>query len=536
MFSPIGFDFVPPIESLLDLLDRYNRTRYPVTGVWAINAGLDDYFDLVACHRDRLPTIAIDPNPYWTGFYTARPTLKQRCHELVDMLLLAERLAVLGAEQESRVSNELSPAWWDAVVANHHDFITGTSPDQIVDEEQIPWLDRATERTNRAIQRMVAPYAADSEASSQVVASGTPVWAKEEGQLEIRTSRYEIVLDEAKRGTIQHLLDRRTGRNLLEPGSNSLVAYKGSGGLWRMGHEFAGGSFREVGCTAEQPVSLTVREQEKALVITWTMSVVGEILHHTLWISEDTEILRFRVTGRAPDGHTIAVRIGTDLRVEQIAMDVPGGTAIRPRTRLYNPTYWPIYRVAHFCDADTGRGLALCQRLPGAVACRSDGDIEAIAIRNATRERAFGFVPMLGMPATGHERSIYDFDYALVWTESGDWRDNGILATARDLWPPLMEDNDVRSVYEQLSEGVTTDCPHVRVAALKYADRGEGVIVRLRRQGRASGPVTVRVKCRPVIKALECDARERDFAALAVRDGAVTLTMDRPFATVRLLF
>ena len=87
-------DFVSPIPDLVALLDRYNRVRYPTTGIWALNAGLDDYLSLVDCHRDLLPTVELDPNPYWTGFYTARPALKERCWTLVDRLLLAERLAL----------------------------------------------------------------------------------------------------------------------------------------------------------------------------------------------------------------------------------------------------------------------------------------------------------------------------------------------------------------------------------------------------------------------------------------------------------
>jgi hypothetical protein len=68
LFCPIGFDFVPPIPDLVPLLDRYNEKRYPSTGTWALNAGLDDYLGLVDFYRDQLPVIELDPNPYWTGF------------------------------------------------------------------------------------------------------------------------------------------------------------------------------------------------------------------------------------------------------------------------------------------------------------------------------------------------------------------------------------------------------------------------------------------------------------------------------------
>jgi hypothetical protein len=94
LFCPIGMDFNPPIPGLLDLIDRYNQRHYPETGLWVVNAGLDDYLELVDCYRGELPILELDPNPYWTGFYTSRPSLKKRCFDLVDKLLLTEGLSV----------------------------------------------------------------------------------------------------------------------------------------------------------------------------------------------------------------------------------------------------------------------------------------------------------------------------------------------------------------------------------------------------------------------------------------------------------
>ena len=153
LFCPIGFDFVEPIPDLTGLLERYNRVRYPVTGVWAVNAGLDDYLALVEAHRERLPTLQLDPNPYWTGFYTSRPALKRRCRALVERLLLAERLA-LAADGPAQA--ELQQLWWDAAVTNHHDFITGTSPDAVAEGEQWPWVERALARADALIRRLRA--------------------------------------------------------------------------------------------------------------------------------------------------------------------------------------------------------------------------------------------------------------------------------------------------------------------------------------------------------------------------------------------
>jgi len=78
----IGFDFVRPLPRLVELLNRWNDSSFVRTGVWLVNAGLDDYLDLVSHHRSALPTISLDPNPYWSGFYASRPTLKSTCKDL----------------------------------------------------------------------------------------------------------------------------------------------------------------------------------------------------------------------------------------------------------------------------------------------------------------------------------------------------------------------------------------------------------------------------------------------------------------------
>jgi hypothetical protein len=73
MLCPIGMDFNDPIVRLRELLERYNAELYPSTGVWAVLAGMDDYFALVRHHEAKLPVLAVDPNPYWMGFYASRP-------------------------------------------------------------------------------------------------------------------------------------------------------------------------------------------------------------------------------------------------------------------------------------------------------------------------------------------------------------------------------------------------------------------------------------------------------------------------------
>ena len=190
-----GLDFVDPIPRLGELLRRWNERQYPAEGVWALTAGLDDYLGLVDHHRADLPVLELDPNPYWTGFYSARPAVKRKVHTLVSRLLARESAALAsdGPAGLAATAPELEPAWRVALASNHHDFVTGTSPDRVVAKEQDPWLEDA-----------LALVPADTAATT--------------------------------------LPPPGTAAGL--PGME-LLAVTDSGGLWRMGHEFPGGRFTE---------------------------------------------------------------------------------------------------------------------------------------------------------------------------------------------------------------------------------------------------------------------------------------------------
>ena len=109
LFCPIGGDFVAPIPNLLELLDHYNQVVYPSTGIWLVNAGLDDYLSLIEPHQAKLPVLQLDPNPYWTGFYTSRPSLKARAFRLSEQLVLAEKLSLLTVQPDQPMAARASP-------------------------------------------------------------------------------------------------------------------------------------------------------------------------------------------------------------------------------------------------------------------------------------------------------------------------------------------------------------------------------------------------------------------------------------------
>lgn len=552
LFCPIGFDFVPPIRGLGTLLDRYNRRYYPHTGLWAVNAGLDDYLALVDTHRDRLPVLAIDPNPYWMGFYTARPSLKRRCHDLIDDLLLAERLAVLAGDQVAcEVARELDRAWWTAVTANHHDLITGTSPDRVVAVEQVPWLEEAAAAASAALARLAAPAAAPdrgafpvgllpaspvqpSEDVGHTALPGGVAWNRYNRAVRVETPAYALELSECTGGAILRAWQPDSGELLLDFPSNDLITYRDSGGLWRMGHEFQGGTFHEVGRASRRVIRLETKERDGGLELRCQVTLDGEPLLRRIYFAADSPFICFRVEGRAADRRTVTVGFDTQLAASHLVMDVPGGLVTRPRARIYEPTFWPLQHLLYFQAG--GRGLALYLARPGAVALRQDGRLEAIALRNATRERAYRFLPLPATPATGHEREPHAFDYALAPICASQDEALALLPDALAALAATWQPTKRIALQSLAASAAQTDRPDVSVIAARPASRGDGLIVRLYTLSAAGAPVTIWLPGRPAAAAALCDARERDLAPLDVRDGAAHLDMPGTIATVRLLF
>jgi hypothetical protein len=534
LFCPIGFDFVPPLPDLVSLLDRYNEKRYPSTGVWALNAGLDDYLDLVNCYRDQLPVIELDPNPYWTGFYTSRPALKKRCHALVDELLLAEELSYLpeNSEAAQKLPEELQAAWWTAAVANHHDFITGTSPDRIVDEEQIPWLEEALGVSSEKIKQL-APDLPASPCTPQ--GGDLPQWSQEEGQVQVQTPYYIMVLAEEAGGSIVQVRDARSGDLLLGGPSNDLLSYKDSGGLWRMGYEFAGGIWSPRDRASKRRAEFEVVERNGGLEISWSSVFGGEEIRRAIWIHADSPIIHFCLQGRAPKRRTVTATFSTGITADGFLMDTPGGVVSRSCEKGYSPTFWPFQHFLHIRDDSSGRGLALYQNLPGSASFSPDGALQVVALRNAPRERAYHVLPRAGNPAKGYERDIFAFVYALEFTRSGDWIENKLAQKAyTGELNPWADPAD--TCLRQLAEGqIRTNRTDVWVGANKPASRGRGRIVRLYTVSAPHQVVILHSIHRKIKKAYLCDARERDIRSLEVRDGIAHVTLPGTITTVRLI-
>ncbi|MFN8036313.1 MAG: hypothetical protein U0V73_10295 [Acidimicrobiia bacterium] len=470
LLCPVGFDFSMPIPGLVGLCDRYNARRYPDTGTWVVNAGLDDYLALVDTHRAELPVLELDPNPYWTGFYSARPSLKQQAHDLVEALVDAELDADRAGPATRRAArDQLGPAWDVAVTANHHDFVTGTSPDRVHDREQVPWLDGA------------------QQAVAQV--------------------RRSLGLDDGAAPAVKWTEDPPGGDG--GPLRGELVLVADGGGLWRMGHEFRGGRWEELG-------PYTDRADAPARWFTATPAASTTV----------GAVTRRRIELAAPERTTVLLRIDSELAGDTIDMDVPGAVVARPRSKVHDPTYWCASSFVHVRGAD-GSGLAVLVPRATAVSVSRDGRIDLVAARNAPIERAWGWLPIPGHPARGTEPGPVVFEYALVATTGGDWQANRLAPPAAKLF----------AARRPRTGRYTVDRDDVWVRAVKEAHRGDGAIVRLRAPGASRyAPVDVTLRgTRPIAAAWVCDARERDVAALPGVDGTVTLRLDGPIASIRVL-
>jgi hypothetical protein len=533
MLCPIGIDFISPLPSLVNLLDRYNQVRYPDSGTWVVNAGVDDYLNLVDFHRDQLPEIELDPNPYWSGFYTTRPALKDRCHDLIDRILLAERLSFLPHNTEAAIglSDDLETAQWTAAVSNHHDFITGTSPDLTVESEQIPWLESAKAKTDAAIGRLngkAAKYLRNPD-------NRLPNWSRRGDYLTIESDSYLVEMHAGSGGAIVRAEDLRNGHDLLIGPSNDLVSYHGSGGLWRMGHEFSGGTWRVGDRASASPTELEVEQRAEGLQVSWTSTLDGEQIQRTARFTADSPIIHFQVSGRAARRRTIVVSFSTNLDTNRLIMDVPGGIVSRPDEKLRSPTYWPFQHFMHVRSEAANRGLAVFQRRPGAVSFRLDRSLELVALRNATRERAYRWLPVSGNPAAGFETDPYSFEYAIALTDSGDWVANELPTTAY----ALLQNGWAGSLYhadgERAARMLSLDRPDVWVLANKPASRGSGRIIRLYTHTAQGQDVTLSVEPNGLEAVFLCDARERDIQQLEPRNGSVRLTMPGSIASLRLI-
>jgi hypothetical protein len=518
---PIGMDFNDPIEDLGALLTRYNAEQFEKTGTWALVAGLDDYFALVDCRRELLPVLDADPNPYWMGFFSTRPEVKQRPTRIARSLLLAEQLSATGTPDE-KVEAALHEGWSTLVLSNHHDYIPGTSPDHVWHGEQKPWLDAAEAAATRALELAgghsepeVVPHAAEVSLDARARSD----------EVLIETPTYRLKLSRAHGGCLTSFVTR--DGELLDGFGFDLVAFHDEGGLWRLGHEFAGGRFSELERSSGRPARIQLEQTPGQVRVVIRSELQGETFVRTLTCRADDPFLHVKVFGYARPRVTVTCRFETTLHPVTLEMDTVGGVISRPREKLYSPTFWPVPSRLSVRD---GHALHALFESPTAASLSMGGALEWIVARNAEKERAFRWLPVLAHPIGGSCHDAQVHEAALL----GGPCPIALAAAQRQLelsWLPPQQ----RVAGASARARVRCDTDGVVVRALKRVERGDGLLVRLFCETPAKAPVRVRLEHAAVKEAFLCDALERTQERLCVEpDGHVVVPLSGRLTSLRL--
>ncbi|HEX2252637.1 MAG TPA: hypothetical protein VHQ65_05170 [Thermoanaerobaculia bacterium] len=145
MFAPVPTpDFATPTASIESDVATYNLN--PTDGVVAQLATFQEFVDAVLAEAGDLPSgFTLQASNYWTGQFASRPQLKIDHFAAVRDLLAAEAastllrvLAPVSTSVLDALDGAVDRTWWSVARSTHHDFITGTSPDQTYALEQLP--------------------------------------------------------------------------------------------------------------------------------------------------------------------------------------------------------------------------------------------------------------------------------------------------------------------------------------------------------------------------------------------------------------
>ena len=500
LLCPIGMDFNDPVEGLTGLLARYNQARFPQTGTWTMVAGLDDYFALINCRRAQLPVLEADPNPYWMGFLATRPEVKQRPTRIARKLLLAERISATRAH-DAALEKSLGDAWATLILSNHHDYIPGTSPDRVWEAEQKPWLDLAEAAADASLARAHRPEPRLNRPGA------TPIGVDVRGQsLRFETADYQLTVSRADGGCLTSFVTE--DGELLRAMGFDLVGFHDEGGLWRLGHEYRGGRFEELERASRRPAHVEVVKDGAHVSVRIDSELGGERWQRRLDLDAGWPFLRLSTEGVVRTRWTVTCRFEVALTPTSLSMDTVGGVIERPHERQYSPTFWA---VPSRLTLDDGRLLHALFESPTAASLSPAGALEWIVARNAPRERAFGWLPVLAHPIGGTNSDVQVHHAAVMG--------RGALAEAQQAlelrWLPELH----RAASEHGEDLVQCDDGTVLIKAVKRSGVGGDVTVRVYREEPLTGPVRLWLHERGVTEAWICDALDRQLQPLTIEPG-----------------
>ncbi|MCX7622039.1 MAG: hypothetical protein N2037_14500, partial [Acidimicrobiales bacterium] len=239
-------------------------------------------------------------------------------------------------------------------------------------------------------------------------------------------------------------------------------------------------------------------------------------------------VLRLRVTVAARTRRAVTLRFRGPGPDGGLRMAVPGGWIDRPRSRIYHPTFWSLNPWG-VVGVDAPHALALASSWPTAVAV-DDEWVDIVVARNARRERAFGFLPLLATPAAGDEPDPVVSELA-IWHPSPSGLDPAALSrTARAVRPAL----STNAPFE-------LDRTDMEIAAITAAPSLDATVLRIRALSRSAIGNTVTLTVPSWIDtpgAWIADARGRrietgdDAAPWVDNEGRLRVLIAEPYTTI----
>jgi hypothetical protein len=608
MFVPVGCDFASPKAELIDYLDGYNARRYPTTHVYAVAASFEDYAAFVDFHRDALPTIDHELSPYFMGFYASRAELKRATRAAARPWFVAETFATLLGDAGATLARDGAATLSLLTRTDHHDFVTGTSADPVVDAEQQPLLANtealgmaqlgnvasaiaarmtpATGTTSRVLalnassaaqtgvveldlpisggvvpvvhavasgvevplELIATPAATDTIARFRAAPASIPAFGWQEidfvpgartppaaavtlqlldagGAPAIGPAIARVVLANA---SVRAEWNRTAGvfalTSLVIDGGETIAApsmtvhdYHDDGGLWRLGHEMVGCAFTEFAPPADTEVVQVVEQGNLGARVVF----VGASATREAALGATAHALDLAIVTGAAHATTRTVSLSF-AATGPLSTSVPGGVAVRPAQYVYAPTYWAAVSWARVGD------VAVLLRQSTGVRMDTPGALELMAVRDARQESCDN------EGGTGSDTLSHRIEWRIVRATSAGAAEREAQAFDRPLQllavPLAATGNAIASAGTLLS----IEAGDGMVSALKPADRGAGIIVRVVGPGQTSVRVSPAVASNP--QATRVDLVERDLGPAALAAGVIVFdaTRDGSIASVRL--
>ena len=288
------------------------------------------------------------------------------------------------------------------------------------------------------------------------------------------------------------------------------------------------GRFREVDRTSRRPARIELTETDDAIRVVIESDLRGKRFTRTITCGRTDPFIGICVEGFAARRLSVTCRFEMVDNEVTLEMDTVGGTIERPRERVHQPTFWPVPSLLTLQGASGGVHVGF--ETPTAVSFRPDHALEWIVARNPMKERAFGLLPVLAHPIGGTVDELQTNRAAMFVT-----RGRGVCREVRR----CLENGWLSPAHQRLKEQalslVCCDDPAVSFAAIKRADAGGGVIVRLACELRAPRTVRVWIPSQTVWGAFLCNAREETLGPLAIESGQVLVPLHARLTTIRLV-